>query len=108
MAIVRGCLGYGGPVVGSTLGPVTASIDRSSQLLKYKQQIIRLLALLIDKTKSERGYSGTGHLLTRVLHTLSGVYPINSRFVNGSDWENPGGIQTRGIYISFLMWSHRI
>ncbi|KAJ4476678.1 hypothetical protein J3R30DRAFT_3759946 [Lentinula aciculospora] len=69
MAILRGCLGYGGP-----------------ELLKHKDNIITLIQLLVDKTKNERGYSGTGHLITRVLHTLAGVYPYDSRFVNASEW----------------------
>ncbi|KIK71342.1 hypothetical protein GYMLUDRAFT_33493 [Collybiopsis luxurians FD-317 M1] len=71
MAILRGCLGYGGP-----------------DLLKHKDDIITLIKLLIDKTKNERGYSGTGQLITRILHTLAGVYPCNSRFVNTSEWND--------------------
>ncbi|KAF5384731.1 hypothetical protein D9757_006213 [Collybiopsis confluens] len=72
MAILRGCLGYGGPA-----------------LLKHKEEIIKLIKLLVDMTKNERGYSGTGLLITRVLHTLVGVYPYNSRFVNTSEWNDP-------------------
>ncbi|KAK7468647.1 Proteasome activator BLM10 [Stygiomarasmius scandens] len=72
MAILRGCLGYGGPT-----------------LVKKKEQIINLILLLTDKTKSERGYSGTGQLITRVLYTLTGVYPTNSRFVNSDEWDSP-------------------
>ncbi|KIK95621.1 hypothetical protein PAXRUDRAFT_826811 [Paxillus rubicundulus Ve08.2h10] len=69
MAILRGCLGYGGPA-----------------LLKHKETIIQLLTLLLEKTKSERGYSGTGVLVSRVLHTLTTVYPINKYFVNNEHW----------------------
>jgi proteasome activator subunit 4 len=29
-------------------------------------------------------------LLSRILHNVAGVYPINSRFVNTSEWEDPG------------------
>ncbi|KAF8213422.1 hypothetical protein K438DRAFT_1750713 [Mycena galopus ATCC 62051] len=72
MAILRGCLGYGGTAV-----------------LKHKDQILGLLSLLVEKTKGERGYSGTGRLLSRLLHNLAGVYPINSRFVNTSEWQDP-------------------
>lgn len=71
ISILRGCLGYGGKT-----------------LLKHKEAIIDLLVLLVDKTKSERGYSGTGRLITRLMNTLSGVYPINSRFVNPDVWED--------------------
>ena len=60
------------------------------QLLKYKDEFIELLQLLIDKTKSERGYSGTGRLIHRILHTIAGVYPINTRFVNSDEWDDPG------------------
>ncbi|KAL0950801.1 hypothetical protein HGRIS_007566 [Hohenbuehelia grisea] len=72
LSILRGCLGYGGP-----------------NLLQYKAQITSIITLLVDKTKSERGYSSAGRLITRVLHTLVGVYPINSRFVNSDEWEDP-------------------
>ncbi|KAN0100847.1 hypothetical protein V8E55_000831, partial [Tylopilus felleus] len=73
MAILRGCLGYGGPA-----------------LLKHKETVIRLLSLLLEKTKSERGYSGTAALASRVLHTLTAVYPIHNHFVNGDQWTDPG------------------
>ncbi|KAF8922284.1 armadillo-type protein [Mucidula mucida] len=69
LAILRGCLGYGGPLI-----------------LKYKNQILHLLHILVEKSKSERGYSGTGRLIGRILHTLVGIYPINSRFVNSDEW----------------------
>lgn len=63
-----------------------------NQLLKYKPQILNLLALLVDKTKSERGYTSTGRLISRVLHTVAGVYPLNSRFVNSDEWTDPGAL----------------
>ncbi|KAF8078288.1 hypothetical protein FPV67DRAFT_1663041 [Lyophyllum atratum] len=71
LSILRGCLGFGGTV-----------------LLRYKKQILNLLILLVDKTKSERGYTSTGRLITRALHTLGETYPINSRFVNSDEWED--------------------
>lgn len=42
----------------------------------------------MDKTKSERGYTGTGRLITRALRTLAGVYPLSGRFVNDSEWND--------------------
>ncbi|KAH0590354.1 hypothetical protein H2248_000511 [Termitomyces sp. 'cryptogamus'] len=72
LSILRGCLGFGGTV-----------------LLKHKQQILNLLVLLIDKTKSERGYTSTGRLIMRTLHTLAETYPTNSRFVNADVWDDP-------------------
>ncbi|THH09871.1 hypothetical protein EW145_g1718 [Phellinidium pouzarii] len=70
ISILRGCLGYGGPAI-----------------LKHRETILDLISVLIEKTKSERGYSGSGRLVSRLLHTLSGVYPINGRFVNTDEWE---------------------
>lgn len=52
------------------------------------------MVLLVDKTKSERGYTSTGRLITRVLHTIAETYPINSRFVNTDEWEGPGRFLT--------------
>ncbi|KAJ7293229.1 hypothetical protein C8J57DRAFT_19449 [Mycena rebaudengoi] len=72
LAILRGCLGYGG-----------------AALLKHKEQVLGLLSLLVDKTKGERGFSGTGRLLTRILHNVAGVYPVNNRFVNTNEWMDP-------------------
>ncbi|KAF8807254.1 hypothetical protein BYT27DRAFT_7189352 [Phlegmacium glaucopus] len=72
MTILRGCLGYGG-----------------SALLTYKQNILGLLRLLVEKTKSERGYTGTGRLITRILNTIGSTYPLNSRFMNTKEWDDP-------------------
>lgn len=71
MSILRGCFGHDGTV-----------------LLKHKDDIIELLSLLADKTLNERGYSGTGRLINRVLGTLVGVYPLNARFVNTDEWNS--------------------
>lgn len=51
---------------------------------------MELLSLLANKTFSERGYSGTGRLIQRVLSTLVGVYPLNARFVNTDVWNSEG------------------
>lgn len=61
-----------------------------AQLLKYRRQILDLMVLLVDKTKSERGYTSTGRLITRALHTVAETYPTNSRFVNTDEWNDPG------------------
>jgi proteasome activator subunit 4 len=71
MSILRGCFGHDG-----------------TALLKHKADIMELLSLLTDKTFSERGYSGTGRLIQRVLNTLVGVYPLNARFVNTDVWNS--------------------
>jgi proteasome activator subunit 4 len=51
---------------------------------------MELLSLLANKTFNERGYSGTGRLVHRVLSTLVGVYPLNARFVNPDEWNSEG------------------
>ncbi|OCH96671.1 ARM repeat-containing protein [Obba rivulosa] len=72
MSILRGCFGYAGEAV-----------------LKYKSELMELMDLLIEKTKSERGYSGTGRLLNRVMHTVSSITPISTRFLNPKEWNDP-------------------
>ncbi|KZT23745.1 hypothetical protein NEOLEDRAFT_1135845 [Neolentinus lepideus HHB14362 ss-1] len=81
LSILRGCLGYGG-----------------SALLKHKKEVLDLLSLLVDKTKNERGYNSTGRLITRILHTLGGVYPLNSRFVNTEEWNDPVFNQDHNVH----------
>ncbi|KAF7320019.1 hypothetical protein MKEN_00785900 [Mycena kentingensis (nom. inval.)] len=83
MAILRGCLGYGGAAI-----------------LKYREQVLGLVSLLVDKTMGERGYSGTGRLVSRILHNVAGVYPINSRFLNTAEWQDPalGGSSSWGRF----------
>ncbi|KAI0728586.1 ARM repeat-containing protein [Fomitopsis betulina] len=81
ISILRGCFAYGGAV-----------------LLRYKSDILTLASLLVEKTRSERGYSSTGRLLNRVLSTLTTVYPINSRCVNTKEWDRPDFDQTHLKY----------
>lgn len=59
-------------------------------MLQYKDQIFELVTLLIDGTKSERGFTGTGRLITRLLHTVSAIYSTNNRLVNAAEWDSPG------------------
>ena len=47
------------------------------------------MSLLVEKTKSERGYTGTGRLINRILHTAATIYTINSRYVNPVEWDSP-------------------
>lgn len=47
------------------------------------------MRILVDNTKSERGYTGTGRLITRILNTIGNTYPLNTRFVNTADWNDP-------------------
>jgi proteasome activator subunit 4 len=59
-------------------------------LLTHRPQILHLLGLLVDRTLSERGFSGAGRLLTRLMHTLSDVYPAHGRYVNEDEWDSEG------------------
>ncbi|KAI0823074.1 ARM repeat-containing protein [Trametes gibbosa] len=72
MSILRGCFGYGGGTI-----------------LKYKDQLLGLMALLVEKTKSERGYTGTGRLINRILHSAATIYTLNARYVNPAEWDSP-------------------
>ncbi|KAH9922007.1 ARM repeat-containing protein [Epithele typhae] len=72
LSILRGCFGYGG-----------------STILKYKDQMLSLINLLVEKTKSERGYTGTGRLINRVVHSAGIIYTQNSRFANPDEWDSP-------------------
>jgi proteasome activator subunit 4 len=60
------------------------------KLLKYQDDLTHILSLLVEHTKSERGYSATGKLLSSVLHTVSAVYPTMNRFVNDDEWNSEG------------------
>jgi proteasome activator subunit 4 len=63
---------------------------------------MELLSLLANKTFSERGYSGTGRLVQRVLNTLVGVYPLNARFVNTDMWNSEGMYFRLTVFFSWL------
>jgi proteasome activator subunit 4 len=73
------------------------------QLVKHKDEILGLLSLLVDKTKSERGYTLTGRLLTRILHVLSSVHVLNSRFMNTKEWNDPGEHITLAVLSTLLI-----
>jgi proteasome activator subunit 4 len=62
---------------------------------------MELLSILVDKTFSERGYSGTGRLIHRVLSTLVGVYPLNARFVNTDVWNS----ESMFLSPEYIFWS---
>ncbi len=44
----------------------------------------------MEYPKNERGYSGAGRLIIRLLHNLAGIYTLEERFVNPADWEDEG------------------
>jgi proteasome activator subunit 4 len=56
----------------------------------------------VEKTKSERGYTGTGRLITRILNTIGSTYPLNTRFLNTDEWEDLGTVSPPfGVYPKF-------
>ena len=62
----------------------------TAQVLKHKATIMELLICLARHAKNERGYSGASRLLTRLLHNIGAVYPVDERFVNKIEWESQG------------------
>ena len=102
MGILRGCLGYGGAAVSISFKLNWSHVLIRLQLLQHKGEILELLTLMIERTKSERGYAGTGRLIHRIMHTLVGVYPIDSRFVNSDEWDDPGAYaRSPAVVISY-------
>ncbi|TFK23084.1 ARM repeat-containing protein [Coprinopsis marcescibilis] len=81
LSILRGCLGYAG-----------------AALLKHKHEILRLTRMLVELTKTERGYMSSGRLITRVLSTLSSVYPLRGRFINEDEWNDPILDRSHSLY----------
>lgn len=53
-----------------------------------KTEILSLLQTL-RAAKNERGYSGVGRMLSRLLFTLTATYIVESRFVNPRQWGDP-------------------
>ncbi|KAG8925927.1 hypothetical protein FRC02_009341, partial [Tulasnella sp. 418] len=71
MTIIRAVLAYGG-----------------SSLLEYKDDIISLINTL-RHCKSERGYSGNGRMVSRILGTLVNTYSTETRPLNPTQWKDP-------------------
>ncbi|KZP00936.1 ARM repeat-containing protein [Calocera viscosa TUFC12733] len=58
------------------------------ELLSYKDEIIDLLALLIEKTKSERGYTYSARIITKLMGAMTTVYPKEYNLVNPDELES--------------------
>ncbi|KAA1468528.1 hypothetical protein DENSPDRAFT_833844 [Dentipellis sp. KUC8613] len=91
MSILRGCFGFGG-----------------TSLLKHKAAILDLLSTLADKTLNERGFTGTGRLLTRILTTLSSVYPVQNQFVNADKWNSSEFDNDHNSYWGHMYEAHEV
>ncbi|KAI0034963.1 hypothetical protein K488DRAFT_83562 [Vararia minispora EC-137] len=72
IAILRACFQYDSQVA-----------------LQHRETLLDIISALQEKTLSERGYSSTGRMLSRLLMTLSTVYPFYGRFVNSEEWDSP-------------------
>lgn len=57
-------------------------------ILPYKDDLLDLMQLVCDYTKTERGYSFSARLVQRLLLCLVSIYPSEQRFVNADEWEN--------------------
>lgn len=63
---------------------------RIEQVVKYRKRLLALLCLLHDKTRSKRGFSWTGKLISSLLLTLTHTYPLENKFVNPAAWKSEG------------------
>ena len=59
-----------------------------SALLPYRQEILSIMALLIDNCRSERAYVLNGKFVQRVLTALVHTYPSEQRCVNPDEWDS--------------------
>jgi proteasome activator subunit 4 len=50
---------------------------------------LKLFKLLVQHCYNERGYSGTGRIISKIMHTLTSIYPLHSYFLNTEDWYDP-------------------
>lgn len=48
-----------------------------------------LVHTLVQGAKNERGFSGTGRLLGRILSALTSVYPKDQKLLNPEEWSDP-------------------
>lgn len=66
------------------IGSLTFS---GEEIFAFKDELMDLMMLLCDRTKSERGYFYAAMLVQRVLNLLVNTYPNDHRFVNPDEWE---------------------
>lgn len=56
----------------------------------YRDDLLSLFRLLLDRTFSKRGFSWSGKLLSSTLLTLTHTYPLENKFVNPEEWDSEG------------------
>ena len=66
------------------------------------------MRILVANTKNERGYSGSGRLVGRVLAALTWVYALDQRFVNPDEWESESQCKISIIYSALILVCHSI
>ncbi|KAI8373532.1 hypothetical protein EDC96DRAFT_498664 [Choanephora cucurbitarum] len=65
--------------VVSNLGP---------EILVYKEDIVQITHLMIQKCRSRRGIMWTGKLVRNILNTVLNIYPKEFKSLNPSLWQN--------------------
>jgi proteasome activator subunit 4 len=59
-------------------------------LLKYQDELVALLRFMIEKCKSERGYTFAGRLVSNLLGNLSTIWPLDTRSTDKERWNSEG------------------
>jgi proteasome activator subunit 4 len=56
----------------------------------YKEELLALFNLLLERTLTKRGYSWSAKLVFSTLITLTHTYPFENKFVNPDEWNSEG------------------
>jgi proteasome activator subunit 4 len=67
-------------------------------ILLYKDELLDLMQVVCDHTKTERGYSFAARLVQRLLLCLVSIYPREQRFVNEDEWKSEEMIKSSHKY----------
>lgn len=73
------------------------------KVLMYRDELLSLFRLLVDKTFSKRGFSWSGKLLSSTLLTLTHTYPLENKFVNPEEWDSEGGHQFCSLIVTNVL-----
>ncbi|PWN45808.1 hypothetical protein IE81DRAFT_319641 [Ceraceosorus guamensis] len=57
-------------------------------LLKYRDRLLKVLSIVLDRARSERGYVLASAVLSRVLNACLTIYPISTRNWNPEMWDS--------------------
>ena len=95
MAILRAIVSSDGSEVCLLLAFSFSCSYISIQLVPHKAVILDVIKSLASGTKNERGFSGTGRIVGRILASLTSTYPKDQRFLNRGEWSDPSKIFRR-------------